>query len=73
MKKNFNVEGTEYTVEDITAIATCAGQYSVFQLDRRNRRGPWANAPPSFCRPWPKNLSPVPLDRSFTCGTLSPR
>ena len=28
MKKNFNVEGTEYTVEDITAIATCAGQYS---------------------------------------------
>ena len=28
MKKNFNVEGTEYTVEEITAIATCAGQYS---------------------------------------------
>lgn len=28
MKKIFTVEGTEYTVEDITAIATCAGEYS---------------------------------------------
>ena len=28
MKKTFTVEGTEYTVEDITAIATCAGEYS---------------------------------------------
>ena len=27
MKKAFTVEGTEYTVEDITAIATCAGEY----------------------------------------------
>ena len=26
MKKIFTVEGTEYTVEDITAIATCAGE-----------------------------------------------
>ena len=28
MKKIFTVEGTEYTVEEITAIATCAGEYS---------------------------------------------
>ena len=28
MKKTFTVEGTEYTVEEITAIATCAGEYS---------------------------------------------
>ena len=28
MKKTFTVEGTEYTVEKITAIATCAGEYS---------------------------------------------
>ena len=28
MKKTFTVEGTEYTVEDITAIATCVGEYS---------------------------------------------
>ena len=28
MKKTFTVEGTEYTVENITAIATCAGEYS---------------------------------------------
>ena len=28
MKKTFTVERTEYTVEDITAIATCAGEYS---------------------------------------------
>ena len=28
MKKIFTVEGTEYTVEDITAIATCVGEYS---------------------------------------------
>ena len=27
MKKTFTVEGTEYTVEDITAIATCAGEH----------------------------------------------
>ena len=27
MKKTFTVEGTEYTVEDITAIATCAGDH----------------------------------------------
>ena len=27
MKKIFTVEGTEYTVEDITAIATCAGEH----------------------------------------------
>ena len=34
MKKNFTVEGTEYTVEEITAIATCAGQCS--EDDRQN-------------------------------------
>ena len=28
MKKTFTVEGTEYTVEEITAIATCSGEYS---------------------------------------------
>ena len=28
MKKTFTVEGTEYTVEEITAIATCAGEDS---------------------------------------------
>ena len=28
MKKTFTVKGTEYTVEEITAIATCAGDYS---------------------------------------------
>ena len=28
MKKTFTVEGTVYTVEEITAIATCAGEYS---------------------------------------------
>lgn len=28
MKKTFTVKGTEYTVEEITAIATCAGEYS---------------------------------------------
>ena len=27
MKKTFIVEGTEFTVEDITAIATCAGEH----------------------------------------------
>ena len=27
MKKTFIIEGTEYTVEDITAIATCAGEH----------------------------------------------
>ena len=27
MKKTFTVEGTEYTVEDITAIATRAGEH----------------------------------------------
>ena len=27
MKKTFTVEETEYTVEDITAIATCAGEH----------------------------------------------
>ena len=27
MKKTFTVEGTEYTVEEITAIATCAGEH----------------------------------------------
>ena len=27
MKKIFTVEGTEYTVEDITAIATCSGEH----------------------------------------------
>ena len=34
MKKIFTVEGTEYTVEEITAIATCAGDYS--EDDRQN-------------------------------------
>ena len=34
MKKTFTVEGTEYTVEEITAIATCAGEYS--EDDRHN-------------------------------------
>ena len=34
MKKTFTVEGTEYTVEEITAIATCAGEYS--EDDRQN-------------------------------------
>ena len=28
MKKTFTVEGTEYTVENITAIATSVGEYS---------------------------------------------
>ena len=28
MKKTFIIEGTEYTVEEITAIATCACEYS---------------------------------------------
>lgn len=28
MKKTFIIEGTEYTVEEITAIATCAGEHS---------------------------------------------
>lgn len=28
MKKTFTVEGTEYTVEEITAIATCACEYT---------------------------------------------
>ena len=28
MKKTFTVEGTEYTVENITAIATRVGEYS---------------------------------------------
>ena len=28
MKKTFIIEGTEYTAEDITAIATCVGEYS---------------------------------------------
>ena len=28
MKKIFTIEGTEYTVEEVTAIATCAGEYS---------------------------------------------
>lgn len=28
MKKTFTVEGTEYTVEQITAIATSAGEYT---------------------------------------------
>ena len=27
MKNTFTVEGTEYIVEDITAIATCAGEH----------------------------------------------
>ena len=27
MKKTFTVEGTEYTVEEITAIATCVGEH----------------------------------------------
>ena len=27
MKKTFTVEGAEYIVEDITAIATCAGEH----------------------------------------------
>ena len=27
MKKTFTVEGTEYIVEDITAIATCSGEH----------------------------------------------
>ena len=27
MKKTFIIEGTEYTVEEITAIATCAGEH----------------------------------------------
>ena len=34
MKKTFTVEGTEYTVEDITAIATCVGECS--EDDRQN-------------------------------------
>ena len=34
MKKIFTVEGTEYTVEEITAIATCAGERS--EDDRQN-------------------------------------
>lgn len=34
MKKTFTVEETEYTVEEITAIATCAGEYS--EDDRQN-------------------------------------
>lgn len=34
MKKIFTFEGTEYTVEEITAIATCAGDYS--EDDRQN-------------------------------------
>ena len=34
MKKTFTVEGTEYTVEEITAIATCAGEYN--EDDRKN-------------------------------------
>lgn len=33
MKKTFTVEGTEYTVEEITAIATCAGEYT--EADRQ--------------------------------------
>lgn len=31
MKKIFTVEGTEYTVEEVTAIATCAGEYSEYK------------------------------------------
>lgn len=27
MKKTFTVKGTEYTVEEITAIATCTGEH----------------------------------------------
>ena len=27
MKKTFTVEGTEYTVDELTAIATCAGEH----------------------------------------------
>ena len=34
MKKTFIIEGTEYTVEEIAAIATCAGEYS--EDDRQN-------------------------------------
>ena len=34
MKKTFTVEGTEYTAEEITAIATCAGEYN--EDDRQN-------------------------------------
>ena len=33
MKKTFTVAGIEYTVEEITAIATCAGEYS--EADRQ--------------------------------------
>lgn len=28
MEKAFIIEGTEYTIEEITAISTCAGEYS---------------------------------------------
>ena len=34
MKKTFIIERTEYTVEEITAIATCAGERS--EDDRQN-------------------------------------
>lgn len=34
MKKTFTVVGTQYSVEEITAIATCAGEYS--EDDRQN-------------------------------------
>lgn len=33
MKKTFTVEGIEYTIEEITAIATCAGEYT--EADRQ--------------------------------------